>query len=108
LRLTFSWCLTRQKIIFLLKVRRQAVDSASVAIGKSLCGLEFGGGGGAEFGSRRLRGLRHVLGASGWGAFVRRNACLTVIEDCQNSALGFWQSVLICPNGLSRRESLSD
>jgi hypothetical protein len=30
--------------------------------GKSLCGLEFGGGGGAEIGSRCLRRFRQAIG----------------------------------------------
>ena len=52
---------------FFLEVRRLGGDCASGAVGKSLCGLEFGGGGGAAFGSRRLRGLRQAVGGPGVG-----------------------------------------
>jgi hypothetical protein len=66
-RLTLSLCLTWQKNLFLLEVRPLAGDFASVSIGKSLCGLEFGGGGGAEFGSRRLKCLRQAISGLGVG-----------------------------------------
>jgi hypothetical protein len=75
LRLNVSLRLTGQINVFLFLVRHFGGELASGAGGKSLCDLEFGGGGEAEIGSRRLRAFGKEWGASVWGAFVRRMAC---------------------------------